>query len=329
MNTSLREKCDLLIENKNTISGVYKWSSAGLNLSGAYLFTSSGKTADAAGLKAAEEILTAQTGAFSVFRGIIKVPLLCKMVLSGEPGAYLARTEELYGRLNKSKWFSSEFNALAAMVLADRAKDTEASDLVEKTLAMYQLMKEKHPWLTGHDDIVFAAILASTEADISRQAEEAERCFGILKNHFRGANAAQALSFVLALSGEAAPEKCGQVIRVYDGLKAAGHKYGSGYPLAALGMPAMLNMEPDDAVRAICEADTYLKEQKGFGDFSLGSENRRLYAAQMVLLDQRPAPDQSPDVVTGSALAAALAALEAAMIVIITTTTTTTLMSQS
>lgn len=307
MNSSLQEKCDLLVENKKIIADTFKWNADTMNLAAALLFTAAGRRAESDALKSAEELLRRETGAFSVFRGTIKAPLLCKMLLSGRPEDFLKQTVKFYELLNHKKWFSSEYNALAAAILAEHAAENDGTAVIERTNEMYALMKRQHPWLTSGEDIVLAAILAATEADISTLAAEAERNYVRLKNVFRNSDAARSLSLVLAMNEKPAEEKCARVFQLYDGLKEAGHKYGSGVQLAALGTLTMLNIPAEQLVRETADADTYLQGHKGFGNLMLGSDMRRMYAAQMVLQHHLAEAPEARDIVLGSMLAFTIA----------------------
>lgn len=322
MDRLLQEKCDLLVENKNIISETYKWGADAINLAAAYLFTAAGRKADKDELKNAEQIIKEQSGVFSVFRGNVKVPILCKMILSGDATRYFAKTLELYDLLSKHKWFSNDFRAMAAAVLCDRADTEEPGDLISRTNEMYLIMKEQHPWLTGGEDLIFAAILASSGAELTHLADEAEKNYNMLKEAFGNKNAVQSLSHVLALGDKPAEEKSAKVISLFNGLKNAGHKYAGNYELAALGTLALLNLPHEQLVQDIVDADEYLKQHKGFGNFRLGSDMRLMYAAQMVL--QRYAQSaEGKDIVMASMLAFTLA-MEFTAIIIISSTSAIT-----
>lgn len=323
MNTELKEKCNLLVKNRKTITDTFSWDSGLMSLAAATLFTSRGLIADKTRLKECEAIIKSKTGAFSEFRGNVKIPLLCKMALSDHPEKYFENVETLYKLLNKSKWIGNEYKILAAITICDHADESEYDLFVNRTNEIYSRMKQEHPWLTSDEDIPFAAILAVSGLDVGQLIEEMECDYAILKKTFHDSNAVQSLSHILALDEQSAEVKCAKVESIYQELKAIKHKYGTGYELATLGTLTMLDMEEKEVANLIAEIDDYLKGQKGFGDFVLGSTERRLYAAQLVLNQYGPKDSKVDGVVLGSMLALTIA-IEICMMVCVTASINTT-----
>lgn len=322
MDSLLQAKCDALIENKKIITESFRWACDSANLAAAYLFAAAGQRPDPTALKEAEALLKEKTGAFSLFRGNIKVPIISKMLLSGQGAAFLEASTRLLDLLQQSRWQKSELDLLAAMTLADGSGPEQEAELAARTQEIFQQMKTRHPWLNSNEDRVFAAILARTDRPANELTDEAERCYTILKGRFGAGKPAKSLSQVLALGEAPAEEKCAKAIRLFDALKAAGHKYGKAYHLASLGPLVLLKLPDEQLVAEIAAADEYLAAHKGFGNFRLGAEMRRMYAAQMVLLRHTADSAEAQATVLGSILAFTIA-MEIASIVIITSSTTT------
>jgi len=143
-------------------------------------------------------------------------------------------------------------------------------------------MKKDHPWLTGGEDIPFAAMLAVSEGDVKALLVEMENCYKELKG-VGDMDAIQSLSHVLALNPASTSEKCNRVIKLFNTLKERKHKYGKGFELAVLGTV----ISQEDSIEAIAdkiiEADDFLKPIKGFGSLAMGDIERRMYAALMVI----------------------------------------------
>ena len=317
MNTELKEKCDLLVENRKTITSAFAWDSGLMSLAAATLFTSSGLTADRDKLKECEAVIKSKTNAFSEFRGNVKMPLICKMALSDDPEKYFEDVETIYMLLNKSKWIGNEYKIMAAITICDHADESEYELFVNRTNEIYSRMKQEHKWLTSDEDIPFAAMLAVSGLDIDKLIDEMELNYNILKAKFHDSNAVQSLSHVLALDEKPAEAKCAKVESIFNELKAMKHKFGTGYELAVLGTLTMLDMQEKEAADIIAEIDDYLKGQKGFGDLSLGAKERRLYAAQLVLNQYGPEESKVDGVVLGSMLALTIA-IEICMILCMT-----------
>ena len=317
MNTELKEKCDLLVKNRKTITSAFAWDSGRMSLAAATLYTSNGITADREKLKQCEAIIKTKTNAFSEFRGNVKMPLICKMTLSDNPEKYFENVETIYKLLNKSKWIGNEYKIMAAITICDHADESEYELLVNRTNEIYSRMKQEHKWLTSDEDIPFAALLAVSGMNIDKLIAEMELDYKILKEKFHDSNAVQSLSHILALDEQPAEVKCAKVGSVFNELKAIKHKFGTGYELATLGSFTMLDIQEKEVANLIAETDDYLKGQKGFGDLSLGAGERRLYAAQLVLNQYGPENKNVEGVVLGSMLALTIA-MEICMILCVT-----------
>lgn len=307
MNTGLKEKCDLLVKNRKTITSTFAWESGLMSLAAATLYTRSGLTVDKEKLKECEATIKAKTSALSEFRGNVKMPLICKMALSDNPKKYFEQVEVIYKLLNKSKWLGNEYKIMAAITICDYADESDYEQYVSKTNEIYSRMKQEHKWLTSDEDIPFAAMLAVSGLDVDKLIDEMELNYKILKRKFHDSNAVQSLSHILALDEQPAEVKCAKVEAVFNELKAMKHSFGTGYELATLGTLAMLDIQEKEVANLIAETDDYLKEQKGFGNFALGAKERRLYAAQLVLNQYGSEDTRADGVVLGSMLALTVA----------------------
>lgn len=307
MIAELKEKCDLLVNNRKTITSTFTWDSGLMSLAAASLYTGRGLTVDSQKLKECEAIMKSKTNTFSEFRGNVKMPLICKMALSDDPQKYFGNVETLYKLLNKSKWIGNEYKIMAAITICDHADESEYESFVDKTNEIYSRMKQEHKWLTSDEDIPFAAILAVSGIDVDKLIDEMELNYKILKEKFHDSNAVQSLSHILALDAQPAEVKCAKVESIFNELKAMKHKFGTGYELATLGTLTMLDIQEKEVANLVSETDDYLKEQKGFGDFLLGSKERRLFAAQLVLNQYGPEDNKVDGVVLGSMLAITIA----------------------
>lgn len=317
MNTELKEKCNLLVKNRKTITDAFAWDSGLMSLAAATLYTSSGLIADIEQLKKCEALIKTKTGTFSEFRGNVKMPLICKMSFSDNPEKYFDNVETIYKLLNKSKWIGNEYKIMAALTICDYADESEYEAFVNRTNEIYSRMKEEHKWLTSDEDIPFAAMLAVSRLDVDKLIDEMEVNYKILKEKFHDSNAVQSLSHVLALDAQSAEEKCAKVESIFNELKAVKHKFGTGYELATLGTLTMLDLSAKEVAGLIAEIDDYLKGQKGFGDLVLGAKERRLYAAQLVLNQYGSEDGRADGVVLGSMLALTIA-IEICMILCMT-----------
>lgn len=323
MDIILQQKCDELVANRQILKSTFKWNNDFMNLAAGCMYTGMGQKADPEALKQAEAILKAKTGALSEFRGNVKVPILCKMTMTSNPEAYLEKVQSIYSELNKGKILENEYKILAAMTICDHIGEEEPTPYITKTMDLYKRMKEEHKWITSDEDIPFAAMLAVSGLDTEKLMVEMENDYAILKETFRNSNAVQSLSHVLAVNEKPSAEKCQMVVSIFEELKKAKHKYGMDYMLASLGSLTLLDKPVSQLVQEIIDADEYLKTQKGFGSLSLGSDLRRMYAAQMVLDVHMPQDKNTDSALLGAVLAYTIA-MEVCMIIIMSSVAATT-----
>lgn len=316
MNENLLIKCERLVEAKAVFKQAFPWSDGLLSIASALMFLDGDSIPSISQLKEIEKILKEKTSVFSEFRGNIKLNLICKMFLSGEPEVYFDEVSEIYHVLNTSKLFGSEYKVLAAMSINDHKADGDVQSIVDKTKELYKKMQENHPYLTGDEDVPFAAMLAATDMDLDDLIDEMEKDYKALKKKFGDADALQSLTHVMSVSEMDSETRCNKICEIYDALKAAKHKFGQSYTLASLGLFAMLDTPAEEIANEIIEVDEYLAKQKGFGNLSIGDDMRRLYAAQVVY-SSHSEDKNGAGIALGSVLAYTVAVELCMMVVIV------------
>lgn len=326
MDIELKEKCDLLVRNRKTMSDAFSFESSYMTHAAALLLTSEGMEADKDYAKQCKQIIKNNTGFLSNFRGNVMHPIICKMMLSNNPEGYFKKVAKAHEATKKLKWVGEDYKILAALVICDHVDEADFEKYVDRTEAIYQKMKQQHSLLTGSEDVPFAALLAVSDIEIDKLILDMEESYKVLKPKFSDANAVQSLSHILCLDGNPTEEKCNKIMAIFDELKALKHKYGASYELSSLGTLSMLDMSEKQIAICIAEADDYLKQQKGFGDLALGAKERRLFAAQLVLQTYGKQAQASNSVALTSMLALTIA-IEICMIVCITTCVMTTTVS--
>lgn len=284
MRDSLHTICENFIGNRNTIKNTFIWESSYMYPVCAAIFTEKGLSADAEQMLRCRDLLKAQTGIFSNFRGDGKLAILSMLAVDENPAEKLERSLQVY-ELLKEHFFSSSYLPIASMVIADMTEPQQYDDIAARTRHIYNLMKQEHPFLTSSEDSVFAALLALSSLTDEQVVQETENCYDYLKTEFFSGNAVQSLSHVLALGEGTAEEKCRRTMELYKGLKKQGYKYGTSYELATLGILALLPVDADSVMRDITEADDYLSAQRGYGILGLGRKQRLMHAGMLVSAD--------------------------------------------
>lgn len=287
MKPELQKRCELFIENRDTIKLAFGWESTYIYPLCAGLCAAKGKRADEDNLKSCRELLREKTGVFSNFRGISQMATITMLSLSANPEDKMERMLRVYGSLKEVFW-GSEYLTVAAAAIVDLAEPSQYEQIVQRTRVIYDRMKNAHPFLTSGEDSAFAALLALSGLDDQRIELEMERCYTILKPSFFSGNAVQSLSHVLALGEGTAEQKCAKAIELFTYLKDNGHKYGKSYELSTLGTLALIDADVATLAQDMMDADDYLAAQKGFGALGVGAKQRLMYAGMLTMCDYIP-----------------------------------------
>lgn len=285
MKTSLLDLCSLFIENRDTVKAALSWDNSYIYPVCAAIFTDKRLRADSDRLKACRDLLKGETGPFSSFRGTAKLATISMLAADEEPETLLQRGLTVYQAL-KAHFSGSQYLPVAAMILANLTEPARYEEVSARTRAVYKLMKQEHPFLTGGEDSVFAALLALSPLSDQEIVAETEACYERLKPAFHSGNAVQSLSHVLALGEGGAGEKCDKTLALYDKLRDREYRYGVSYELATLGSLALLPGEPDELADDTAQVADWLAEQKGYGVFGVGKKQRLMHAGMLVTSDR-------------------------------------------
>lgn len=304
----IEKRCELLNDNKNVLRSVFTLDNNLMILAGAAVLAGMGAAADVVKIREARELLRGKKGVFSNFRGNLRIPLICVMSIQPDPEAYLDSVTEVMDSIKVGKLVGSDYRLTAAMTLRAHADTPKAVALVETTERIYASMKKAHPWLTSSEDLPLAALLAGSGAQDYLIAEEAETLYGLLKKRFHDSDSVQALSHVLSLGSGEAARKAEKLIAIHDELKRSRHPFTKGKGLAVLGTLSFIDKPADELARLVIEADDCLKSFKGFGNFTLGGRERRLFAAQAVIAECAPDDSTASDLILSSMLSITITA---------------------
>ncbi len=313
MRDEVRRRCELLIQNRDTMNEAFKWGNSLLNLSAAYMITSKERRTDVATLKQCKDLIKEKTSTFSNFKGNANCAITAMLAVSLNAELLLAdgmRVHEMF----KTKLRDSAYLPMASMSVARLVSLERQEEIVDKTKEIYDRIKKEHPFLTSAEDSSFCALLALSEKSVEELVTEAEACYRFLTEHTRyQKNSVQSLSHVLALYDGTAEEKCEKVMELYETLKACGLKYGTNYELPMLGILAMTNKNYEALAEELAEVSTWLSKQKGFGFWGYVSVRQRLMFAGMLLQEREEQNAVSETALIQSSIATVVAQ-QAAMI---------------
>ena len=321
MKDTLKEKCDLLTENRDIVNKGFMLELEHSVIAVALIYTDKGLKADAAHMKECKKILKKSQGMFSDFRSSSELTVIAKMATSDDPEAYIKNVIDIYNSVRNGKFFTSEHMALAALSIADLGKKEQADAIAEKTRNILERMRKLHPFLASMEDLSFVSLLAVTDKSIDQIIEDVEACYELLKDKFHfHSNAVYSLCQIIAISGGNSEEKCAKVMEIYNAMKDRKVKYGKEYELASLGALVNMNVDTDTLVSEIIETSEYLKDHKGFGNFAIGKEMRHMFAALMTASVY--SSNEQSSAAIGGAIAAAIAQQIATLIVMTAVMTT-------
>ena len=306
MKESPRELVARFIETRDAIRAVFRMESEYMYPACAQIFLAAGRPVETERLERCKALVKSTTGIFSNFRGNIKLPLLCMLAAGDGPEERWDRTRRAYEYL-KEALFSSEYLALAAVLLSDSVKEEDMPALAARGRDLYQRMKKEHPFLTGREDSVFALFLAQSSRSDDELIDDMETCYRILDERFPKGDGLQSVSHVLAMSADLPETKTRRMTELFDGILAAGGKYGKDRQLPILAALSLTNVPADELIRDIMELDALLSDQKGYkGVFGLDKRTRIMHAAMLLSL-----PDRQTDLVNAAAQQATLAMIVA------------------
>lgn len=280
MDETSRHILKLFVDNTAALKQHFPWQQPMLRRFAALLYASAGGEADIPAIDACMDIIKQETGVFSMFRGYVKLSMAAMLSLCEEPERVFADTLQVYAQLKDVRFHASEYLALAAYQIARQVPIERHAEVVARTRAFFEAMKEEHRFITGYDDYIFSAMLGISELDVAEGVSRMDRVFQELKPIFVSRNGLQGMSQALALfpGNDAAPK----AVALHDELKARGLNFGRGEMLPTLGVLALLNGETAFVAQEV--ADTYeeLRVQKGFGALSVQKTERMLLSASMV-----------------------------------------------
>ncbi len=321
MRATLEDRCGLFIENRDIIRDRYKWENAILYPICANAFCVRGKTADPDRLRQCDALLKSRTGAFSNFRGSVRLPVLSMLAAGDAPEADLEQMLVNY-ELLKKHFSRSEYLALAALLLAQNGGGKPADDVAQRARAIYERIRREHPFLTGSEDSVLSVLLALSDKDELVLIAEMEDCYKRLKPTFGSGNDLQGATHVLALAEGATLEKCARLIALSDSLRAAGARFRPYRMLPLLAALSVLPVEISEATADVMDVYEYLRPLKGYrGIFGADRRTRLSHAVMLTADEYAPGPEMNAAAIGGTL--AAIAAQQAAMCTVMISSTVT------
>ena len=320
MKPSLQAICEAQIRNETAMRKVAKLDYETVLKLCAMMHVNAGREVDAERIRECGDILKSRAGVFSNFRGTLQRVILTKMALANDPAAYIDDVMGVYENLKQDRKLPGEMLAMAATTIVENCPEERRAEVVERTRETYAMLKKEHPFLTDESDMSLIALMIMAGKDPGQAAEEAERLFRAMKSDYQiGSDAAQSAAMVLALSDKPADRKLAAFFGLYDACKAAKHATSRDKAMVIYAAFADADDDLKEVAASIGEVDDWLKGQKGYGALSIGTSERRLFAAAMVLKDMQAGWSAASSSVTNAITQALIEELVLDLVMIILT----------
>ncbi|PWW03260.1 uncharacterized protein DUF4003 [Paenibacillus cellulosilyticus] len=276
-----KDRLALFVDNVDVMKRSFKWHHAMVNRLAALLYAVEDKNVDVPAIKENVDRIKRNTGIFSTFRGSGTISFAAQLSLSSEPEAQLTNALDVLERLRQSKFRSSPYLSVAAYQIAAHSRSERYADVVDRAKSFYTEMKGNHPYLTGQDDYIFAAMLALSDIDVKAGTERMEQFYTALKPELRIGNGLQALTQVLVL-GQHHADPVARVRRLKNAFRDKGIKLDKSDTLSSLGVLTLLPCEDVDIVEDLVRTSEWLRMQNGFSRWSVTTQELLLYASALV-----------------------------------------------
>ena len=279
MTDAVRSRCDRFAANYERVRRAHRMEYHLLHALTAYCAAERDRDLDLDAIKDAERLLKDNTGPFSSFRSAVRLIYAGALSLESDPSTVFDRVLEAHAAL-KAVFFPSSYLPMAAFALARAGREGAYEETARLTRTIYDAMKDDHPFLTGGEDIPFAALAACRGLSAPAASAGVESAYTVLRQGLGAANGVQTAAQTLSLS-EDPVAAARTLLRLWQELKEKKRPFGRDTEL--IGLAALALCETPDAA-LVCEIDDDLRRRRGFGNWTLGARQRRMYAALLASL---------------------------------------------
>jgi len=321
MEKDIQHKLELFASNALTIRKGFSWQHALTRRMAALQYAREGLSADCDKIQFCHNLIKENTGIFSSFRGNMVLSLAALLSLSPDPRKLLDDTLNVYSMMKYEKFRSSDHLVIAAYEIAAQGDPMRYNDVVIRSREFYNGMKSNRFFLTGQDDYIYTVMLGLSDLDVAAGVERIEEIYRKLKGEFWDNNSIHALAQILVLGGSD-DDIVRRVLTMRDMLRSQNIKLDRSYTLPSLGILAMLPVDINVLVADINEARKSLRSQKGFGSWSIATQELLLFTAAIIAgYYARNLTNNSVSAAVSTSIANIIIAQQAAMISVIAAST--------
>lgn len=278
------DKLALFVENAQVIKKEFGFQNSLTKRLAALSCAQEGKLIDCEAIKACQDMIKQNTGTFSTFRGDMGLCIATLLSLSKNPQEIFRDTLTVYDLFKSEGFRASDSLIVAAFQVAAQSQKSDYERVIQRARTFYDSMKAKHFFYTGADDYIFVTMLAITDLDVTASTMRIEKIYDFLKNEFWTKNSVQTLAQLLVL-GKSDDAGVDRVLVLRDAFRSEKIKMDKAYTLPILGILALLPVDTNSLIREIDSVQTFLRNQKGFGTFSVTQQELLMFATSMVVSD--------------------------------------------
>ncbi len=313
MRETVKYRKKLFIENKDALYSTFKMTNRNVLLYTAYSAASQGKRVEPDSVKECKGLIEKKIAWHSTLRGTSLIPLSYMISCRVDRERTIDELSDAITLLKNNKFRDSDERALCAKILVENKNLFDRGAVAEKSRRIYLEMRDKHPFLTSHDDYPYAVLMSMSDKDEGVLISGSEKAYAILKDALGAYNSTQAISHIFSLC-EDPEEESRRFLALYEAARAHKFKfYASSIELAALGALSVGDhRDPEIIASELAELSDELKKEKGFsGIFAyVTREQRNMYAC--MLLSERD--ENVQNAINFGAVIAQIAAETAAMV---------------
>ena len=282
MKQHITDKFELFVSNAQTIKSGFIWQNTMTKRLAALIYALEGKSIDCEAIKESHALIKNNTGVFSMFKGNMSLCIAAMLSLRNDRDKLFADTMDVYNQLKSAKFYASDYLAVAAYLIASSTDPQNYANAISRSRKFYDGMKKNRWFITGEDDYIFSVMLGLSEINPTSGIKHIEQLYKRLKPEFGMiGNSVQTVAQTLTLGGKS-DEAAEHLLILRSALKVHRIKLDKTYTLPALGVLSLLPLDGDTLARDILEAQSYLRAQKGFGSFSILTQELLLHSAAII-----------------------------------------------
>lgn len=291
MKEQLKERLDLFAQYSQTYRQVTRLDSSLMDKLCAVQCVCSGREPDVEGYKKCRKYIKENAGFLSYVKGNMLPAVAWQMAAEEQPEEFFERLKECYQTLRDEGFSGGDYLVVAALHMSRSADDFPSA--AGKMKRLYQAMKRIHPFATGQDDYVAAAMLASAGLSVPEFQQRVSRIEELLRGWITKGNQLQSISNMILLFNVDDISLCERAINLHKAFREKGYNFNS-HDMTELLALLSISRQPAEALAGeITQAADHLKSKKGFGSFYLDKCQRAMLAAGIYITEELSGEEES------------------------------------